>query len=101
MTILVSVIKDELDRNLRAQAAYLKELSQFPQGSLITKQRKSIDYVYLAYRDATNRVRTDYIGKQDNPKVKQLQQQIKKRQEVIAILKELKQNELLIRKMLK
>jgi hypothetical protein len=60
-----------------------------------------MDYFYLAYRDASNRIKTDYIGNVQNPKVKQLQQQIQKRQEIIEILKVLKHDEGLIRRMLK
>lgn len=101
MTILVSVIQDELDRNLRAQAAYRKELSQYPQGSLVFKNRKSIRYVYLAYRDKSNQVRTDYVGNESSPKVKQLQQQIMKRKEIVLLLKRMEKDELQMRKMLK
>jgi hypothetical protein len=101
MSILISVLKDELDRNHRAQHAYQKELALYPKGSLVIKKRKSMDYFYLAYRDASNRIKTDYIGNVQNPKVKQLQQQIQKRQEIIEILKVLKHDEGLIRRMLK
>lgn len=101
MSILVSVIQDELDRNLRAQAAYRRELSQYPEGSLIIKNRKSIRYVYLAYRNALNQVKTDYIGNEQNPKVKLLQQQILKRKELLSALKKMQKEELQMRKMLK
>ena len=101
MSILISVIKDELDRNLRAQAAYRRELSQYPEGSLVIKTRKSIQYFYLAYRNALNQVKTDYVGNAQNPKVKQLQQQIKKRNEILLLLKAMQKEELQMRKMLK
>jgi hypothetical protein len=101
MTILVSVIQDELDRSLRTQAAYRRELSQYPQGSLVFKNRKSIRYVYLAYRDDSNRVKTDYIGNERNPKVKLLQQQIRKRKEIVLLLKQMEKDEIQMRKILK
>jgi hypothetical protein len=101
MSILISVINDELDRNLRAQVAYRRELSQYPEGSVVVKTRKSIPYFYLAYRDSSNHVRTDYIGNAQNPKVKLLQQQILKRKELLSALKKMQKEELQMRKMLK
>lgn len=101
MSILISVIKDELERNLRAQVAYQRELSQYPEGSVVIKTRKSIPYFYLAYRDSSNHVRTDYIGNAQNPKVKLLQHQILKRKELLSALRKMQKEELQLRKMLK
>jgi hypothetical protein len=101
MSIIISVLIDELDRNQRAQLAYQKELSHYFKGSLVVKKRKSVDYVYLAYRDSANQVKTDYIGNAQSIKVNEVRQQIKKRKEILSILKDLKKDELALRKMLK
>lgn len=101
MTIIISVLKDELVRNQRAQLAYEKELSHYFKGALIVKKRRSISYYYLAYRDDLNRVKTDYIGNHENIKVNDIKKQIEKRKEIISILKELKKDEKSIKKMLK
>jgi hypothetical protein len=100
MSIIISVLKDELDRNQRAQLAYRKELSQYFKGSLVIKKRNSINYFYLAYRDDLNRVKTDYIGNENNFKVEELRQQIKKRKEIASVLKALKKDEVSINRML-
>lgn len=101
MSIIISVLKDELDRNQRSQLAYKKELGRYFKGALIVKKRRSISYYYLAYRDASNHVKTDYIGNMENSKVNDLMEQIKKRKEIISILKELKKDEMSIKRMLK
>lgn len=101
MSIIISVLQDELDRNQRAQLAYQKELNQYSKGSLISKKRRSINYFYLAYRDSMNHVKTDYIGSDENSRVNEIRAQIKKRKEIKAILKELKKEETNIKKMLR
>jgi hypothetical protein len=101
MSIITSVLNDELDRNQRAQLAYQNELSQYFKGSLVVKRRRNIHYYYLAYRDSMNRVKTDYIGNEENSKVNEVRQQIQKRKETLSILRELKKEEATIRKMLK
>jgi hypothetical protein len=101
MSIIISVLNDELDRNQRTQLAYQKELSQYFKGSLVVKKRKSIDYFYLAYRDSKGQIKTDYIGNIQSIKVNEVQQQIQKRKEILSILKDLKKDELTLRKMLR
>lgn len=101
MSIIISVLQDELDRNQRAQLAYQKELNQYSKGSLISKKRRSINYFYLAYRDSMNHVKTDYLGNEENSKVKEIREQIKKRKEILLILKDLKKEEMNIKKMMK
>jgi hypothetical protein len=101
MSILLSILEDELDRNLRTQAAYTLELSQYPKGSLIEKKRNSRIYYYLAFRNEDNQIKTDYIGTENSPKVNELRESIKKRKEIISILKKLEIEEEEIRKIIK
>lgn len=101
MSILLSILQDELDRNLRTQEAYTLELSHYHKGSLIEKKRNSGIYYYLAFRNEDNQIKTDYIGTENSPKVNELRESIKKRKEIVSILKNLEIEEEEIRKMLR
>lgn len=101
MSIISSILNDELERNHRMQKAYLREISQYPKGSLVIKKRNSVEYFYLAYRDSQNHVKTDYIGLKENARIIELQHQIEKRKEILIILKKLNSEECRLIKMLK
>lgn len=90
MSIISSILNDELESNHRMQQAYLREISQYPKGSLVIKKRKSVEYFYLAYRDSLNHVKTDYIGLKESSRIIELTHQIEKRKEILIILKKLK-----------
>ncbi|NTW96608.1 MAG: hypothetical protein HGB31_08325 [Erysipelotrichaceae bacterium] len=101
MSILFSILEDELNRNLRTQAAYTLELSQYQKGSLIEKKRNNKIYYYLAFRNELNQIKTNYVGSENSPKVNETKEHIKKRKEIISILKKLVIEEVEIRKMLR
>ena len=79
MSILLSILEDELNRNLRTQVAYSLELSQYQKGSLIEKRRNNKIYYYLAYRNELNQIKTNYVGSENSPKVNETKEYIKKR----------------------
>lgn len=101
MSILLSILKDELERNQRIQKAYGNELQQYPKGSLVKKKRNNKNYIYLAFRNEANQIKTNYIGPEDSSKVKVIMEHIKKRKEILMILKKLVIEENEIRKMMR
>ena len=101
MSIISSILNDELERNRRMQQAYIREISQYPKGSLVIKKRNSVEYFYLAYRDSLNHVKTDYIGPKESSKIIELTHQIEKRKGILVILKKLNSEECRLVQMLK
>jgi hypothetical protein len=101
MSIIFSILKDELDRNQRMQIANQKELILYSKGCLVAKKRKLKTYYYLAFRNENNQIKTEYIGLENNPKVKELREHIEKRKEIISTLKSLSSEEEKIRKMMR
>jgi len=101
MSIIISVLNDELDRNRRTQEAYKEELDKYSKGSIVLKKRRNVDYLYLAYRDSLNKIKTDYIGSSNHPRVNEIKEQLCKRSEIVEILKKLKIEESKIKKMIK
>jgi len=101
MSILLSVLNDELDRNQRTQEAYRKEFAHYPKGSLVEKKRNNRVYYYLAFRNELNQIKTNYVGSESSPKVKEIKDHIEKRREIASILRNLVIEEEEIRKMIK
>jgi hypothetical protein len=87
-TVIYGVLKEEKQRNKRLQDVYEKELSSLPKGSIVVKRISGNDYYYLKYRQK-NKVKTDYIGK-DEKMLVNLKRDIERRNELINVLKRLK-----------
>lgn len=100
MSIVIDVMKDELNRNLEMQSAYSKEIALLPKGTIITKQIGHHEYLYLLYR-AEGRVRTEYIGAKEKIVIEDIQKEIDKRKYFQNTLKKLLREEKEIRKVLK
>lgn len=62
MKIIKGVLEEELENAFRQEKAYLKALSELPQGALIKKTIKDNDYYYLIYREG-GKVKFLYKGK--------------------------------------
>lgn len=90
MSIIISILKDELDRNLRMQEAYSHEIGKFSKGKILIKTIKNHNYVYRLFRNELGKVVFEYIGPQDKVDLDLLHKQEMLRKENIAILKRLK-----------
>ena len=70
-----------------------------PKGSLSAKRRANRTYLYRAHREG-NRVVQSYVGREDDPKVKELLQLVQKRQKYDRDLSAISSDIRRIRKML-
>ena len=91
MSLIKNVIKEERERLEELMKFYQAKISEFPKGSILVQNISGHDYVYLRYRDRGKHC-TDYIGRADSEKVKELNKMIKERKEIEGLLKEAKQN---------
>ena len=61
MSIFQGVMEEELDRNLRKQEAFKKELISYPKGYLSICRIGGVDYVYRKHREG-KKIISVYIG---------------------------------------
>ena len=87
-TVIYGILKEEKQRNLELQEAYAKEIKLLPKGSLVTKRRNNRKYYYLLYREK-DKVKTDYIGKNDSA-IEDIRRSTDKRKQLEIVLKRLK-----------
>lgn len=101
MSIIYDVIKEELDRNLRMQQAYEKELGMQRQGSLVIRRLPHSNnvYFYLGYR-ANGKVVQQYLGIKNKLDVASIKKELNDSRKLKLSLRELKNNEARIRKAL-
>ena len=97
--IIKDSLKEELDRNRRAQHAYLAEHSQLPRGSVTNRKRGDRTYTYLKYREG-DKVRTDYVGIAEQVE-SEIREQVDQRKELEAAIQRLKHEERFIKKALR
>jgi hypothetical protein len=100
MSIIIEVLKEELERNLVMQNAYTKEIDTLPKGSIIRKKIGNGTYLYLLFRD-NGKVHTKYLGVKEKVKIEEVENKINKRKYMHDILKNLLKEEKEIRKVLK
>ncbi len=86
--MITEILEEELDRNERAQQAYVAECDRLPKGSVAIKKRGKKSYCYLKYRKG-NQIITDYIGTAEKVE-KALRAQITRRKELEATIRQLK-----------
>jgi len=86
MSILKSIIKDEYNRLHELKEIYIEELKKLPKGSIFKRKIKNQDYYYLNYRD-NNKVKSEYLGKENSTKLKQLLDFLKQRKDIEMDLK--------------
>ena len=67
VSIFQGVMQEELDRNLRKQEAFHRELASLPKGYLCLCVIDGIPYLYRKHREG-KRIVSEYIGKPDDPK---------------------------------
>ena len=87
MSILKSVLEEELERNLRNQKVYSELLSNLPKGSIYISTRNEKKYLYRKYR-IKNKIINEYVCPLSN--THQAEEEIKKTQEYTRILNNLK-----------
>ena len=78
MNLLKNVIKEEKKRLEELIKLYEVKISKLPKGSIVIQKISGHEYAYLRYRDKGNHC-TDYIGKVDSEKLKDLKIKIKER----------------------
>ncbi len=98
MNVLYGVLKEELERNLSNQSAYIEKLDSMEKGSIQYREIKGNTYVYLKFREG-KRVISKYIcsGKDIN-KVEELKKELLDYDRIISNLNALKEDEIKLRK---
>ena len=89
MSIVKDILKDEKDRLVLLKGQIEKQILSLPKGSLSRKKRSNRFFYYLAYRKG-DRVIFKYVGKENSPEIKSLEEDIKKRRKLEKRLRELK-----------
>ena len=98
--VLLGVLKEELERNLQKQRVFLNEFAKYPKGSLCVINIHGDEYVYRKYREG-NKIISKYIGQVNSDSAKEA---YKNREEYLKLkqdLKELKEEEIKLRKAIK
>lgn len=96
MSILMEVFKEELDRLVRQQAVYSADLQELPKGYISKKNIRGKESYYLQYRDG-DKIVSKYISANDLPDVKE---QIRRRKQLEASLRRVKEDQKKLRKVL-
>ena len=99
-SVVFGVLQDELERNRRMQARYHKEIDQLPKGSLFQRKIGEHQYYYLNYRDQ-RKVVSKYLGKLDNKNVEDLKKQVAERKRYEDLLRKLRDEEIMLMKVLR
>lgn len=100
MSVINDVIQEEYNRLNQLVEFYNQKIAAFPKGSISCRRRRDRIYYYLAYRDH-KKVISEYLGKEDSDKYKEVSQMVTQRLRYEKKLKEskesLKQAERLLR----
>ncbi|HPL53655.1 MAG TPA: hypothetical protein PLW11_05865 [Bacillota bacterium] len=99
IAILKDIINEEYQRLIEMEKAYMNIIQSLPKGTIITKRIKGQLYPYLCYRDGL-KVRTVYL-KQEGAKLEILKEQITQRRQYERILKEIRKDLKITRKIIK
>ena len=86
MSALLDIIREEYSRLSELKKRYIQELATLPKGTISKKKIKNHNYYYLAYR-SKDKVKFDYLGKEDAPKLKEMREHLKRRKELEQKLK--------------
>ena len=97
--IVKETLKEELQRNERAQQVYEREIASLPRGSITVRERHGKPYCYLKYRDGDKTV-TAYVGAEEKVG-EELKKQVQQRKTLQDTLKRLKKEHAFIVKTLK
>ena len=100
MSIFLEIMKEELERNLFKQDAFLQQLNELPKGYLSECVIDGKSYVYRKRREG-NKILSQYIGVIGDNKVKEAEEQREKYLQLKESLKAIKKDELRLRKAIK
>lgn len=99
-SVLKSVLKEELDRNLQKQRIFRNEFNKCQKGSLIVARIHGDSYLYRKYRDK-EKIVSVYIGAVDSEAAKNARKERSRYIKLKRDLKDLKNEEFAIRKAIK
>lgn len=97
MSVLMSVLQEELDRLERQQAAYEADLQELPKGYISKKNIRGKMSYYWQYRDGAKIV-SQYIPAEEVPG---LEEQVRRRKQLEASLRRVKEDRKKLRRVLK
>ena len=97
MSILMEVLKEELDRLERQQLAYEADLREIPKGYISKKNVRGKLSYYLQHREG-KKIISKYISAKDLPVV---EEQVRRRRQIEASLRRVKEDKKALRKVLK
>lgn len=87
-TVIYSTLQEEKKRNLEMQKTYSQQIKSLPKGTIFIKTISGNNYYYLKYRQK-NKVKTDYLGKDENA-AQDIAKKIEERKHLQEIIKRLK-----------
>lgn len=91
MAAVFDILREERDRLKALKAKYVRQLEEFPRGSLSHKPRGNKSYCYLVRREGKD-VRFEYIGPSDSKQVLDLRSELQKRDELRTKLRQVDAN---------
>ena len=100
MSIFLDVMKEELERNLYKQKAFINQLNSLPKGYLSECIIDKKVYVYRKWREK-NKIISQYVGVAEDDNVKKAIEDRKQYLELKSSLKYLKNEEYRLRKAIK
>ena len=96
MSILMGVLKEELERLERQEVAYEADLQKVVKGYISKKNVRGKLSYYLQHRDG-NKIVSKYISVQDLPEI---EAQVRRRKQLEASLRRVKEDQKKLRKVL-
>jgi hypothetical protein len=88
VSIIKSVLAEEVERSKQMESLYKKELETLPKGSIQMKKIRGKEYPYLCYRMG-KKVKTEYVKKEQFDEV---WKKLEKRKQLESSLKRLKED---------
>ncbi len=85
ISVIFHVMKEEHDRLIEAERAYVKNIKSMPQGAPRIKHLRNKDYLYLAHRKG-DKVIYDYMAPADSEKAKKILEQVEQRRRYAKLL---------------
>jgi uncharacterized membrane protein YgaE (UPF0421/DUF939 family) len=101
MSILKSVLEEELKRNLRNQMEYRKMLNKLPKGSIYISDRNGKQYMYRKNREGKKIINKYVCALSNSNKAKMERQKSEEYNQISNNLKIVEKEELKLRKALK
>lgn len=100
MSVLKSVLEEELRRLKSLSKIYKGEINKLPKGCISIKKIRNGNYAYLAYRKG-KKVRFDYLGNIASKDVKKVQDQIFERRKIESLLSQASKNLVEVQRMMR